>query len=83
MRVLGIPGLSWWTRSQRIRTAAQLSLEFTVLETDILPAYQRIAQKAVVLQRLGLSLSRIATALGVTDKTIAKAITWMRAVADR
>ena len=67
----------WWTRSQRIRTAAHLPLTVAVLETERAPEYQRIAQKAAHLHRLGLSMSRIATALGVTDKTVAKAIRWL------
>ncbi len=65
------------TRSQRIRTAGALPLEAALLETAEAPAYQRIAQEAKHLQQLGLSLSRIAKHLGVTDKTVAKAIRWV------
>lgn len=68
---------NWWTRSQRIRTAGALPFEAALLETAEVPAYQRIAQEAKHLQQLGLSLSRIAKHLGVTDKTAAKAIRWV------
>ncbi len=67
----------WWTRSQRIRTAGALPFEAALLETAEAPAYQRIAQQAKHLQQLGLSLSRTARQLGVTDKTVAKAIRWI------
>ncbi len=69
----------WWTRSQRIRTAAQLPFQAAILETAEPPVYQRIAGKAQHLSRLGLCLSRIAEALGVSDKTVAKAIAWLEA----
>jgi biotin operon repressor len=40
------------------------------------PAYQRIAPRAIVLHQLGLSQAAIGRRLGVSDKTIAKAIRW-------
>lgn len=40
------------------------------------PVYQDIALKAEHLRQLGLSASRIAVALDVTDKTVAKALAW-------
>ena len=40
------------------------------------PAYQRIAPRAIVLHQLGLSDTAIGRRLGVSDKTIAKAIQW-------
>jgi hypothetical protein len=66
-----------WTRSQRIRTVGQVPFEVTITETVPPPAYQRIAVEAQRLARLGLCFTRIAKALGVTDKTVAKAITWI------
>jgi len=38
--------------------------------------YQRIAPEVAHLQRLGLCKRRIAKALGVDDKTVAKALYW-------
>jgi hypothetical protein len=38
------------------------------------PAYRRIAPEASRLKALGLSLTAIAAELGVTDKTVAKAL---------
>jgi AraC-like DNA-binding protein len=63
----------WWTRSQRIRTSGELPFEAVLFEATT-PAYRRIAQAAGRLRVLGLSLSTIATELGVSDKTVAKAL---------
>ena len=41
------------------------------------PVYQRIAQKALHLRELGLSDRVIAQRLGVSDKTVGKAIRWL------
>lgn len=68
----------WWTRTQRIRTAAEMPFEVVLLDRAPPPVYQRIARKAVHLQQLGLSLSAIARRLGVTGKTVAKGIVWAR-----
>jgi len=68
----------WWTRTQRIRTAAALPIEMSLLEIVKPPVYQDIALKAGHLHQLGLSASRIAAALGVTDKTVAKALAWLK-----
>ena len=43
--------------------------------------YQRIASKALHLRELGLSDRAIATRLGVTDKTVTKAIRWLEKMA--
>lgn len=70
----------WWTRTQSIRTAGVLPFEVAFVETSEPPAYQRIARKALHLRELGLSDRTIAGRLGVTDKTVAKAIAWLRTV---
>jgi len=67
-----------WSRSQRIRTAALLPFEVAILEAQPSPAYQRIAVEADRLVRLGLSHPRVAAELGVCDKTVAKAVAWLR-----
>ena len=41
------------------------------------PSYQHLAEKALHLKQLSLSKARIAAALTVDDKTIAKALRWM------
>jgi len=41
------------------------------------PVYQRIATKALHLRELGLSDRVIAQRLGVSDKTVGKAIRWL------
>jgi DNA invertase Pin-like site-specific DNA recombinase len=53
---------------------AELALEFPVLATRRHFAYQIIAEKASQLHRLGMSACAIARALGVTDKTVTKAL---------
>ncbi|MEB2344900.1 MAG: hypothetical protein OZ948_09175 [Deltaproteobacteria bacterium] len=47
------------------------------------PVDQAIASKALQLRELGLTDPVIAARLGVTDKTVAKAIRWLRATARR
>ena len=72
--------LKWWTLSQRIRTFSEISIEAAILDTAPAPVYQQIAPKALQLQQLGMSKSAIANRLGVTDKTVAKAIGWLLGV---
>jgi hypothetical protein len=66
----------WWTHSQRIRTAAEVSFEVALLDTEPSPLYQRIVKDTMDLQKLGLSFSRIAEHLEVDHKTEAKGIRW-------
>jgi hypothetical protein len=61
------------TRTQRIRTAASISVEAIIFDDADLPVYLRIADKAKQLRELGLSDRAIANALAVSDKTVAKA----------
>ncbi|CAG0975644.1 hypothetical protein BURK2_01555 [Burkholderiales bacterium] len=68
----------WWTRTQSIRTAGALPLEVALVETSEPPVYQQIAGKALQLHELGLSDRKIASRLGVTDKTVHKAIAWVQ-----
>jgi hypothetical protein len=70
--------LAKWTRSQPIRTTGEIRLHFSLLETRPAFAYQRIADEAIRLHRLGIATVAIAKTLGVTDKTVAKAIHWSR-----
>ncbi|HQP88036.1 MAG TPA: hypothetical protein PLL76_17435 [Thermoanaerobaculia bacterium] len=44
------------------------------------PLYQRVAPEVAHLQKLGLSSRRIGIALGVDDKTVAKAHRWSLAL---
>jgi hypothetical protein len=67
----------WWTRSERIRTAAEVAFSFSLTEAEA-PTYQRIAREAERLGALGLSLNKIAGHLGVDDKTVAKALCWLK-----
>jgi hypothetical protein len=67
----------WWTRSQRIRTLAEIPFEAELLEAEIPPKYQQIADRALHLNRLGLSNEAIARHLVVDGKTVAKALRWV------
>ena len=71
-------GSWWWTRSERTRTLAALPLEEVLLVDALVPLYQRLAALATALRASGLSDHPIAVDFGVTDKTIAKAIRWLR-----
>jgi DNA-binding CsgD family transcriptional regulator len=53
-------------------------LEVALLETEARPLYQQAAQTALHLRELGLSYSTIARRLEVDDKTVAKAVRWLR-----
>ena len=67
------PYLTCWTRSQSSRTLGEQPFQAILFEATT-PVYRRIAQAASRLRVLGLSLSTIATELGVSDKTVAKAL---------
>ena len=54
--------LKEWTRTQTIRTVAQIPFEVAILETAEPPTYQRIAPQARRLSQLGLPALRIAQA---------------------
>jgi hypothetical protein len=62
---------------QRIRTFTQIPFEAQILDAGAAPIYQQIAPKALLLQQLWLSNLAIAKRLGVTDKTAAKAVSWL------
>lgn len=67
----------WWTRTQRIRTQAEVSFEVVLRDEAAAPLYQRIAGKARHLHQLGLGPSAIARRLNTTDKTVVKALAWL------
>ena len=52
-------------------------LEVALVETAAPPVYQQTARRALQLRELGMSDRTIAGRLGVTDKTISKAIAWV------
>jgi hypothetical protein len=56
---------------------AALPFDVALVESVDPPTYQAIAPKALHLRELGLSDRAIAKRLGVTDKTVAKAIRWI------
>src|SRR4030095_3929145 len=64
----------WWTRSQPIRTVAQLPLYVDLTHTVPSFLYLQIAENTSKLRRLGMSGCAIARALKADDKTVAKAL---------
>jgi len=72
--------ISWWTRTQRIRTVAAVPIEVAVLDGQAPPLYQRVAAKASHLHELGMTQAEIGRRLGVDRWTVGKALRWMRGV---
>jgi len=60
------------------RTAGQTPFEVAIWATEPPPAYAAISHEAYRLHCLGLSNRTIARHLGVTDKTVAKAVRWYK-----
>jgi len=71
---------AWWTRTQRIRTAAAVPMEVAILDGQLPPVYQRIAAKADHLHELGMTQAEIGRRFGVDRWTVGKAIRWLRRV---
>jgi hypothetical protein len=67
----------WWTRTQRIRTAAQRPFEAVLADASAAPAYQRLAAKALQLQQLGLGPLAIARRMRIDRKTVIKSLAWL------
>jgi DNA-binding NarL/FixJ family response regulator len=51
-----------------------MQVTFSLLETRPPFLYQRVAEKARELSRLGMSASAIARTLKISDKTVSKAL---------
>lgn len=60
---------------QRIRTLAEIELEFPVF-TETSFKYQKLSQRAKKLRQLGMSYRKIGMLLKVDYKVIKKAIQW-------
>ncbi len=55
-----------------------MPIKFALMDTRRPFAYQAIAEKALTLCRLGMSATSIARTLGLSDKTVTKAINLAR-----
>ena len=73
-KILSISACLEWTRSQPIRTAAQLQMSFPLLSVEGSFPHQMLGPKIRELARLGLSTNAIARALAVDWKTVRKAL---------
>jgi len=60
---------------ERIRTELEIPFEVTLLA---LPLYKTIAKKALDLRKRGMNIHTIAKHLNVNDKTVDKAIEWLK-----
>ena len=60
----------WWTRSQRIRTLAEVPLTMPLVETTAAPIYIQIAGRARHLRGLGMPQEAIGRELGVSARTV-------------
>ena len=69
---------SQWTRSHRLRTLAEVSVEVELRGAPITPIYQRIAHEAARLHEGGLTLKAVAEHFAVDDHTAAKAVRCFR-----
>ena len=70
--------LRWWTWTERIRTVAEMPFKVSLVDYSSMPAYQEIANKCLQSKELGLSNRKIALHLFVDEKTVAKAINWIK-----
>ena len=86
---LGDSGMEWWRRKREsnvwssVRLSVKLNgavlpLDQALLDGALVPPYQRLAGVAAALRVKGWSDHAIAVKFGVTDKTIAKALRWLR-----
>ena len=74
----GAKSLRWWTRSQRLRTIAQVLIEAELLRPVEAPVYQSIAADAAAMHERGAPVSGIAKHFGLDHHTAAKALRWFR-----
>jgi hypothetical protein len=65
------------TRSQSIRTLAQIPIEVPLVDPIRTLKYQEIAEEVGLLKKLGLPVYKIARSTGVADKTVLRALEWM------
>ena len=77
-KLLKTGGLEWWTRTQRLRTLAELPFEAEFRSVVPVPVYQRIAAEAAGMQDQGVRVAAIARHFGVDDHTAGKAMRWFR-----
>ena len=63
----------WRTRTQPIRTAAEITARIKIEPVQPLYLYQKLAQKATKLRLLGMSYPQIAKALNISIKTAKRA----------
>jgi hypothetical protein len=68
------PAVSEWTRTQGIRTAAEITVVASIIDAASAPVYLEISEKAAHLRELGMSDRAIARSIGVDDKTVAKSL---------
>lgn len=53
---------------QPIRTTAEISADFKICPSPLIPLYQKYAQKVAELRLLGISFQKIARSLGISAR---------------
>jgi hypothetical protein len=72
-------GKDWRAPSERIRTASEIPIEMDLTDEDAVPAYMKIAEKALYLSRLGMTYTSVAEHLGVNLWIGKRATHWGKA----
>ena len=76
--VAAVVGRVWWTRTQRLRTVAELPFEAEFRAVVPGPVYQRIAAAAAGMNDQGVTVAAIGRHFGVDHHTVEKAVRWFR-----
>jgi hypothetical protein len=63
-----------WTRTQRIRTAAELPISADLVDGQPYRKYAALAERSRHLTELGMTQAEIAVALKTTPRTIRRAL---------
>ena len=69
---------NWWTRSQRLRTVAQVWIEAEFTQPVETPVYQSISTRVAAMCDRGVRVSAIAKRFAVDHHTVDKALRWFR-----
>ena len=68
----------WHSPVKLIRTLGRVPMSISIIDSETIPIYQRIASEALRLNDLGYSNRRIVRKLDVNRNVVAKAIRWIR-----
>lgn len=72
---LSYPRKTRYACTESTRTLSTIPVTLDLVEPGI-PPYQRVAEEALRLRKLGWSFNKIAPVLGVTGRTVKRAVDW-------